>query len=212
MTDEIDVQDSELETEDSSSESEQTTDVNDVTEDVTSDSDAEGGRANERIRELIAERNQLREELDYANQGQQQEFVPDSQQPITYDHIRQAVREETDLVYQAKEAEKQHPELREDKVFADAVLGAWSKNKEGKTMAEIASTLKERLGDVAKEEGQKSTLKDIAQNANVAVGKASKSSTSHQQLSREIIANMSDEEFDRRHDEIQKAMASGELT
>lgn len=224
MTEENVVNDTEQDTVASSTDAEQTAEnVSEefVSDDVNSAETPEAGqssRANDRIRQLIAERDSALQEAEYYRG--QNSYYPDSEQeelpqadPQTLSPQQMSqVNEMFNIRQQQIDAEKEHPELRSSDAFAKAVVGAWEisrRNSENKTFSQVAKEVKDSLVAKAKQEGSREALREVAAGANVAGSQAGKSSTQNrQELSREVIASMSDHEYEERHDEIKDWLAT----
>jgi hypothetical protein len=224
MNEENVVNDTEQDTVAFSTDAEQTADdvsEESVSEDVNSAETTEAeqpSRANERIRQLIAERDEALQEAEYYRG--QNSYYPDSEQEelpqaapqtLTPQQMSQ-VNEVFNIRQQQSDAEKEHPELVSSDAFAKAVAGAWEisrRNGETKTFSQVAKEVKDSLVADAKQQGSRETLKEVAASANVAGSQAGKSATKNrQELSREVIANMSDSEYEERHDEIKDWLAT----
>jgi len=224
MTEENVVNDTEQDTVASSTDAEQTAEnvsEESVSDDVNSAETPEAGqssRANERIRQLIAERDEALQEAEYYRG--QNSYYPDSGQeelpqadPQTLSPQQMSqVNEIFNIRQQQIDAEKEHPELRSSDAFAKAVAGAWEisrRNSENKTFSQVAKEVKDSLVAKAKQEGSRETLREVAAGANAAGSQAGKSATQNrQELSREVIASMSDQEYEERHDEIKDWLAT----
>lgn len=224
MTEENVVNDTEQDTVASSTDAEQTAEnVSEefVSDDVNSAETPEAGqssRANDRIRQLVAERDSALQEAEYYRglnsyypDSEQEELPQADPQTLSPQQMSQ-VNEMFNIRQQQIDAEKEHPELRSSDAFAKAVVGAWEisrRNSENKTFSQVAKEVKDSLVAKAKQEGSREALREVAAGANVAGSQAGKSSTQNrQELSREVIASMSDHEYEERHDEIKDWLAT----
>ena len=105
------------------------------------------------------------------------------------------------------QAEIDHPELKNDDMFASAVVGAYQASRGRKTLSEIATALKQRSADA----GERKALTDTAEKIAGQTSKARQAQKGSPGWTRDSIKAMSPEEYDKHAGEIFDANARGEI-
>jgi len=174
-------------------------------------------RAARRIRQLVEEKKywesvakgEIPSPFPEAQGYQPEGAFPPEEAAVDPSKVAAIARQEAEVAIQIREAEEKFPELKSNDRLAAAVIGAWNASGRTKTIAEVAKELQDQMTKIGKEEGKKEALASVAEKSAGASTPSGKGKKAGGGWTREAIASLSPEEYEKHRDEILRSLQQG---